>query len=32
MTWNNAAPLEALEVMQPAGVEDRVRTAAQMIY
>src|SRR4051794_16134692 len=32
MALDNAALLEVLEAMQAAGVEDRVRTAAQTIY
>ena len=32
MALDNAALLEVLEAMQSAGVEDRVRTAAQTIY
>src|SRR5680860_1170500 len=32
MALDNAARLEVLEAMQAAGVEDRVRTAAQTIY
>ena len=32
MALDNAALLEVLEAMQGAGVEDRVRTAAQTIY
>ncbi len=32
MALDNAALLEVLEAMQEAGVEDRVRTAAQTIY
>jgi putative transposase len=32
MALDNAALLEVLEAMQVAGVEDRVRTAAQTIY
>src|SRR5215203_5378152 len=32
MALDNAALLEVLEAMQTAGVEDRVRTAAQTIY
>jgi putative transposase len=32
MAVDNAALLEGLEAMQAAGVEDRVRTAAQTIY
>ena len=32
MAVDNAALLEVLEAMQAAGVEDRVRTAAQTIY
>ena len=32
MALENAALLEVLEVVQAAGVEDRVRTATQTIY
>ncbi len=32
MALDNVALLEVLEAMQAAGVEDRVRTAAQTIY
>jgi len=32
MALDNAVLLEVLEAMQGAGVEDRVRTAAQTIY
>ena len=32
MALDNAALLEVLEAMQAAGVEERVRTAAQTIY
>src|SRR3954471_23633859 len=32
MALDNAALLEVMEAMQAAGVEDRVRTAAQTIY
>src|SRR4051812_33788857 len=32
MALDNAALLEVLEAIQAAGVEDRVRTAAQTIY
>ena len=32
MALDNAALLEVLEAMQAAGVEDRIRTAAQTIY
>jgi len=32
MALDNAALLEVLGAMQAAGVEDRVRTAAQTIY
>ncbi len=32
MALDNAALLQVLEAMQAAGVEDRVRTAAQTIY
>ena len=32
MALDNAALLELLEAMQAAGVEDRIRTAAQTIY
>jgi hypothetical protein len=32
MALDHAALLEVLEAMQAAGVEDRVRTAAQTIY
>ena len=32
MAWENFPPLEVLDAMQGAGVEDRVRTAVQTIY
>lgn len=32
MALDNAALLEVLEAMQAAGVEDRVRIAAQTVY
>jgi len=32
MALDNAALLEELEALQAAGVDDRVRTAAQTIY